>query len=915
MKTFYDWCIENNREDLLKEWHPIKNGTNTPYNVGYGCNAKHWWKCEQGHEWEARPSSRAKSGCPYCSNKKVLVGYNDLATTHPEIAKQWHPTKNGNLKPTDVVIGSRMKVWWKCENGHEWEAIIDSRNRGQGCPYCAGKYVIEGENDLATLYPEIAKEWHPTKNGDLKPTQVHSKSIKRVWWQCELGHEWESTIASRTHSDAKCPYCANKKVLIGYNDLVTTHPDIAKEWHPTKNGNLKPTDVVAGSDRKVWWKCEFSHEWEANIKSRTKLNTGCPYCSNYKILKDYNDLATTHPEIAQQWHPTKNGNLKPDEIGIGTDKKIWWICEHGHEWKCRVVDRKKVGCPVCSNRQVLKGHNDLETTHPKLAKQWHPFKNGDLKPTDLTAGANQKVWWQCKKGHEWQALVSSRTCQNQGCPVCSNQQILIGYNDLATTHPDLIKEWHPTKNGNLKPTDVVAGSIRHVWWQCKKGHEWEAPIHNRAELNSGCPKCNESRRVSFPEKAIYYYMKQMFPNAHENYKLPYSHNLELDIFIEDINLGIEYDGSFYHRKHDKDARKYNLCKEYGISLIRIREKDCPILNDIATTCYYLQENNNRDLDDAILFILNYINTNYSISQKISVNVEQDTNKIYDLMEFLEEENSLAKQHPNVAKEWHPTKNGKLKPEYITSGSSKKVWWQCEHGHEWEATVHSRTSMKTNCPICSNKKILVGYNDFATTHPEIAKQWHPTKNGDLKPTDFTAGSQIKVWWQCKQGHEWEARIYDRKDKNCPYCSNRKLLAGHNDLATTHPELAKEWHSTKNGDLKPIDVSAGSDKKVWWKCSKCGYEWKMSINNRKRGCGCSVCSNKRVVTGHNDLATTHPDMLKEWLYEKNGELKPTQISAGSQNVAWWKCSKCGYEHQEEVRKKVRKKYVCPNCREGI
>ena len=407
----------------------------------------------------------------------------------------------------------------------------------------------------------------------------------------------------------------------------------------------------------------------------------------------------------------------------------------------------------------------------------------------------------------------------------------------------------------------------------------------------------------------------MFPNAHENYKLPYSHNLELDIFIEDINLGIEYDGSFYHRKHDKDAKKYNLCKEYGISLIRIREKDCPILNDIATTCYYLQENNNRDLDDAILFILNYINTNYSISQKISVNVEQDTNKIYDLMEFLEEENSLAKQHPNVAKEWHPTKNGKLKPEYITSGSSKKVWWQCKHGHEWEATVHSRTSMKTNCPICSNKKILVGYNDFATTHPEIAKQWHPTKNGDLKPTDFTAGSQIKVWWQCKKGHEWQARIYDRKDKNCPYCSNRKLLAGLNDLETTHPEIAKEWHPTKNGDLKPKNVFAGTEKNVWWKCLKCGYEWETSVKNRKRGYGCPVCSKKKVIEGYNDLATTHKKIIEEWNFEKNGELKPTQISAGSHSVVWWKCSKCGYEYQEEVRKKVRKKYVCPNCGKGI
>ena len=262
---------------------------------------------------------------------------------------------------------------------------------------------------------------------------------------------------------------------------------ILEEWHPTKNGELQPTDVSRSSKRKVWWLGKCGHEWESAVYVRV-AGSDCPYCSNRAILEGFNDLATTHPEVAKQWHPTKNGELQPTAVSKGTDKKIWWQCEQGHEWEAKIYSRVHgKGCPYCGNKAVLKGYNDLATTHPDVAEQWHPTKNGDLRPTDVLGGARKKVWWVCEKKHEWETAIFYRAA-GSNCPYCSNQALLPGFNDLATTHPILAFQWHPTKNGDLRPTDVLGGSRNRVWWLGPCGHEWQAKVYHRAE-GTDCPYC------------------------------------------------------------------------------------------------------------------------------------------------------------------------------------------------------------------------------------------------------------------------------------------------------------------------------------------------------------------------------------------------------------------------------------------
>ena len=282
-KSLYDYCIETDRHELLDQWDISLNEGLTPQTVTAFSNKKVWWRCPGGHEYTAKIAHRTRemSACPYCSGRKILVGFNDLATKAPEIAAQWHPEFNGELTPEMVTECSNTKVWWRCDHGHEWQAKVEARtgNRKSGCPLCAGRSFIPGENDLASLFPHIAAQWHPTRNGDLTPEKVTPGSNKKVWWQCEQGHEYEAQIVGRTNRTYNCPYCSGRRVLAGFNDLATKDSELATQWHRELNGELTPERVTPGSRQKAWWQCSEGHVWQATVCARARgQKSGCPVC-------------------------------------------------------------------------------------------------------------------------------------------------------------------------------------------------------------------------------------------------------------------------------------------------------------------------------------------------------------------------------------------------------------------------------------------------------------------------------------------------------------------------------------------------------------------------------------------------------------------------------------------------------------
>ena len=565
-------------------------------------------------------------------SSRLVRGVNDFATLLPEAAAEWDYEKNNGLRPDDIMAGADRYIYFRCARGHEWRTKAYHRKEGHGCPFCTSVEgrITAGINDLASNKPELMLEWDSEKNC-YDPGKLGLYSQKKVWWICPKGHSWRASVHHRAVRDQGCPYCSGQKMLPGFNDLAATMPGLAAEWNYERNKGLDPSDVMAGSDRKVWWRCSLGHEWEAYLYSR-KSGNGCPFCSGQKVLKGFNDLATAAPMVAADWDDERNRPLAPDLVTAGTSRRVWWICPNGHSWQASIASRalNNRGCPYCSGKRVLQGVNDLASQAPEVAAEWDPEKNNGILPETVTAHTHYKAWWRCIHGHSYPAEVADRV-YGTGCPYCSGKKVMPGFNDLLTTYPDIAAEWNYEKNTGLGPEDVTAMSNRRVWWICSRKHEWRVPVSNRHK--TGCPFCSNKRVL-------------------------------------------------------------------------------PGFNDLETV------------------------------------------------------------HPDLAAEWNAKRNGSLKPSDVVYGSHRAVWWRCSKGHEWRAAVISRHK-GNGCPVCGRRKdkhvVLEGVNDLSTLSPVLTEEWDWDRNGELHPGMFRQFSNREVWWKCKNGHHWRAKIQARQKGNgCPYC---------------------------------------------------------------------------------------------------------------------------------------------------
>ena len=498
-----------------------------------------------------------------------------------------------------------------------------------------------------------------------------------------------------------------KKYLSDFLELV-------KQFHPTKNGDLRPKDFTFGSGKKIWWKCPKGddHEWLTSISHRVGQKTGCPFCIGKKVSKT-NNLLVNHPEVAREWHPVKNRDLKPDNVTLKSNKRVWWKCPKGddHEWLTSISHRvgKKTGCPFCIGQKVSKTNNFLYE-YPKIAKEWHPTKNGDLKPENFNKGSSKKIWWKCPKGddHEWEVTINNRTLKKRNCPFCSGRKASKTSN-LVVFFPDIAKEWHLTKNGNSRPEDYKPHAGKKVWWQCPKDktHEYETYIFNRTNHSSGCPFCSSSG-TSEPEIRIFCELNYLIGADEVVWRKKIDGN-ELDVFISKYNLGIEFDGSYWHEgKIQSDIHKNKLLKKKNIQIIRVRQEPLEFTseNDIAVSKKTLTK---EDLNNLVLKIKSVLNETEEINfghyiSKTSFLNDKGFKRFISFFPAPPPEYSFLTTHPELAKEWNYQKNTPLKPEYFTYGSGKKVWWKCSKNeeHEWESSILNR-SYGNGCPFCSGRK--------------------------------------------------------------------------------------------------------------------------------------------------------------------------------------------------------------------
>lgn len=421
------------------------------------------------------------------------VGRLGWLADYPALLAQWHPTRNGTVDPAAVRAGSRLRVWWRCAVGHEWQTRVwDLVVRNSGCPACRGQWASETYN-LALAEPEVAASWHPDRNGQLTAAQLTPRSGRWLWWRCAVGHEWQMVVHHRV--ERGCPFCERRRVS-PQTSLAAVYPELAAQWHPTRNGDLTPELVLPGSTRMVWWRCSVcAHEWAARPTRRVHRGSGCRVCAVANKRRAEAPLTVTHPAVAAQWHVAGNGVTQPDEVTYGSHRRVWWRCERGHVWDAAVRTRTRgAGCPYCTGRQAS-AESNLAVVCPDLAGQWHPTRNGALRPEQVTPhSAVVTVWWRCAAGHEWSATPHERW-QAQRCPGC----VAAPNPSLATALPAIAAQWHPTRNGALTPRDVEPRSRRAVWWRCPDcAHEWRTPIKNRSR-RGGCPICGRVVRSARPK--------------------------------------------------------------------------------------------------------------------------------------------------------------------------------------------------------------------------------------------------------------------------------------------------------------------------------------------------------------------------------------------------------------------------------
>lgn len=474
-------------QHILEELDESHNAGIDKSTLTYGSGKNIMWKCLNGHNWTARVADRVNGNdCPYCSGKKPIVSENDLATVNPELAKEWNYLKNSK-KPSDYLPHSGKKVWWICKNGHEWEATIDSRQRGNGCKYCAGQAVIPGNNDLATKYPEYLSMWDYEKN-DILPTEIMPKSGIKVFWKCEKGHSWKKSPNEVIGAGYGCPICNGV--------MKTSFPEQAIAYYVEKYVNVDNRfQIEKGVELDLWieelklaieYDGIYFHSSEDSLVREKKKDEVCKKKGIRLIhIKEIRSENDARGDISRDLRINKDKSLE-DVID-----KVLEILEKDYGIKsAEQVDVNRDRFLIWDRYYYADLENSIVKTHPNIVEEWDYEKNGSLLPVSVSAGAHKKVYWICDKGHSYPANIDKRCIEGTGCPYCSNQKLLVGYNDLGTRYPELSAEWYSEKNENISPSDVLSGSPKKVWWKCAKCKgEWDAEIRKRAANGQGCPYC------------------------------------------------------------------------------------------------------------------------------------------------------------------------------------------------------------------------------------------------------------------------------------------------------------------------------------------------------------------------------------------------------------------------------------------
>ena len=953
--------------EYLKYWDFEKN-TLDPYKIGPMCNEKAYWKCEHGHRFEriVFNVSRGNTTCPECKKRSTMV------ISKPGIMKFWDKEKN-TLDPEITPARSNEYAWFKCPKcGYSWRTQICGRLRTDKCPACETNNVIrKGVNDFRTVSPQLALDTSDELNPDIDLNKLGIGSKTRIHWKCHIcGFEWDAPIHGRAHpyngnnGIAACPACAKVRRKDGYD---VDYPELVPLYSPN---NPIPLNEVRGVKAKFLWICPKHGEYEQKlghmIRALKNGTIGCPYCNGFKVRRE-DSAGAKAPELIKEWASSNESTLYeyapnskylatwccpdcgtkwkapiyervqgygkcPTCYGNKTFKERYpelekyyakdntlpyedaivsdytprnWICEKGHEFTASFYKIHDQGfrCPYCENKKALKGYNDFEHLYPVLAQDYDEEKNGNKASEVVVSYRN--AYFKCKNGHSFVRPIIRHVELNGQCPICSGTVLKKGSNDLATIYPAVILFWDYEKN-EKRPDQVLATLDNSYHFVCSNGHHFKCTLRELVENDFHCPVC-EGKRVD-PEKtslqALNPELASEFsvnnkstasqiafdtskkvlwtcPTCGEDYlypvnerkigdnSCPYCNHTKLKSGVNDLTITNPQLASEFSPRNDKKANEVGEWQKYEVFWI------CP-------TC---KQEFRREV------------------RKMAAGFDECpicTGRV-----AIEGYNSLADEHPDIPFIWSE-KNDK-KPTEVTSISSYDAIWYCPTcKQEFRREVRKVVDDEFECPICTGKTVVAGYNSLEDEYPEIAKRW--AESNDRLPSEVLSSHIYRAEWVCPTcGGKYTASVRDVVNglAECPYCNNEKPLAGFNTLKALYPEIAKEMNP--NNEKGPDDVLPTSAYLAEWTCPTCGYTYKASVRDRVASDDlCPACAGKKAQAGFNSLLDIYPEVQDEWAENENTLLGifPDEILPTSNARVWWECKDCGRKYLLSVNMWVEK-----------
>ena len=712
--------LYSSNPDLVAQWSD-KNHISIFSCEPYNKRNIYFWECSKGHEWESNISNRIKSGgrgikqCPYCSGRRIPKN-ESLGHLMPDFIEFWDTEKNTKNLVYEVRPTYAVPVWWICKNNHSFKRspAIATKNKTIECPKC---------DSLSLSVPNLMKEWDYERN-KLDPSKLSIGSGKRVFWKCEKGHSWDTTVSARVGHRSGCPYCAGQRVL-PETSLRKKRPDLAKEWNYQKNGDLSPDDVMPNTNKKVWWLCpEKNHEYQATVNNRN-YGKNCPFCANVKVGYG-NSLADLSPELLKEFDFIKNKNISPENILNTSNKKILWLCDKGHSWGTQVQlrTRNKSGCPYCSNH-LASPENNFAVNHPELLKIYDYEKNGNVKPKDFPSGSGTEVWWKCENKHSWKAPFS-RIALGSRCSKCSMQ----------TSFPEI----------------RLYSEVKAIFFDA----QWRHKIDKDLEIDVFIP----SHSICLEYDGKYFHNDENH-DINKNNKLIENGMCVIRIREQPLEK-INSDDIIITKKVKKDLDKFYIDQSLKTIRHKCSEKEKITIKKYLQNKNYINDNEFKRITSFLpkptpeknLGAVNKVLSsewNYEKNAPLTPEMFEPRSgkKVWWICKYKHEwdatidhrakgrncpycanrktgyGNTLKDMSPEIAKEWVIELNDYLKTSEIRNGSGMKAWWICKNNHFYKKRVVDRTTPRkgryNGCPHCPARGRNRKYNP-----PENVKEFARSK---------------------------------------------------------------------------------------------------------------------------------------------------------------------------------------------